>query len=58
MRLTIQVNSGCACGCDFSYRRGRSRLAAHLQMGGAYWRLADPDVGKCGRHCHGSVSCL
>ena len=46
------------CGCDFSYYRGRSRHAAHLQMGGACWRLAGPHVGKCGRYCHISVSCL
>ena len=46
------------CCCDFSSRRGRSRLAAHLQMGGGYCRLAGPDVGKCGRLDRGSLSSL
>jgi hypothetical protein len=43
---------------NLSHRRGRSRFAARLQMGGGYCRLARSDVGKCGRLCHGCLSCV
>src|ERR1700751_5469639 len=44
--------------CNLSYRRGSSRLAAGLKMGGGYCRLAGSDAGECGCFCHSSVSCV
>jgi len=44
--------------CNLSHRRGRSRLAAGLKMGGGYCGLAGSDVGECGCFCHSIVSCV
>ena len=46
------------CCRNFSYRRGRSRLAAHLQMGSDCRRLAGSDVAKRGRLSYSSLSRL
>jgi hypothetical protein len=44
--------------CNLSPRRGRSRIAARLQMGCDCGRLAGSDVGKCSRPCNSGISCV
>jgi len=43
---------------DLSHRRDRSRVAAGVQMGSDYRRMASPDVAEWSRGPGGSLSCV